>query len=96
MFRELRKPKGDPEVLAAQAREEYFKVFNSLWVHQNVSLCSPPFVFAILEKYKILSCYKFWNFLLQLKKKLQYLTVGIGSVGLVSAYVSYSPEIAAR
>ncbi|KAK2665881.1 hypothetical protein Ddye_004455 [Dipteronia dyeriana] len=55
MFRELRKPKGDPEVLAAQAREEYFK----------------------------------------LKKKLQYLTVGIGSVGLVSAYVSYSPEIAA-
>ncbi|TXG55041.1 hypothetical protein EZV62_020297 [Acer yangbiense] len=55
MFRELRKPKGNPEVLAAQAREEYFK----------------------------------------LKKKLQYLTVGIGSVGLVSAYVSYSPEIAA-
>lgn len=28
MFRELRKPRGDPEVLAAQAREQYFKVFS--------------------------------------------------------------------
>ncbi|CAK7348145.1 unnamed protein product [Dovyalis caffra] len=55
MFRELRRPKGDPEVLAAQSREQYFK----------------------------------------LKKKLQILTLGIGSVGLVSAYISYSPEIAA-
>ncbi|KAL5793621.1 hypothetical protein ACOSP7_002215 [Xanthoceras sorbifolium] len=55
MFRELRQPRGDPEVLAAQAREQYFK----------------------------------------LKNKLQYLTLGIGGVGLVSAYVSYSPEIAA-
>lgn len=32
----------------------------------------------------------------QLKKNLQILTLGIGSVGLVSTYVSYSPEIAAR
>jgi hypothetical protein len=32
----------------------------------------------------------------QLKKKLQILTLGIGGVGLVSSYVSYSPEIAAR
>lgn len=32
----------------------------------------------------------------QLKSKLQMLTLGIGGVGLVSAYVSYSPEIAAR
>ncbi|KAL5573705.1 hypothetical protein UlMin_023302 [Ulmus minor] len=55
MFRELRRPGGDPEVLAAQSREQYFK----------------------------------------LKKKLQILTVGIGCVGLVSAYVSYTPEIAA-
>ncbi|KAB1209807.1 ATP synthase protein I [Morella rubra] len=55
MFRELRKPRGDPEVLAAQAREQYFK----------------------------------------LKNKLQILTLGIGGVGLVSAYVSYSLEIAA-
>uniref|UniRef100_A0A6N2MD56 CGL160/ATPI domain-containing protein n=1 Tax=Salix viminalis TaxID=40686 RepID=A0A6N2MD56_SALVM len=54
MFRELRQPRGDPEVLAAQSREQYFK----------------------------------------LKKKLQIFTLGIGSVGLVSAYVSYSPEIA--
>lgn len=55
MFRELRRPQGDPEVLAAQSREQYFK----------------------------------------LKKNLQILTLGIGSVGLVSTYVSYSPEIAA-
>ncbi|KAH9742855.1 protein CONSERVED ONLY IN THE GREEN LINEAGE 160 [Citrus sinensis] len=55
MFRELRKPRGDPEVLAAQSKEQYFK----------------------------------------LKSKLQFLTLGIGGVGLVSAYISYSPEIAA-
>ncbi|KAL0002111.1 hypothetical protein SO802_015892 [Lithocarpus litseifolius] len=55
MFREIRKPRGDPEVLAAQSRERYFK----------------------------------------LKKRLQILTLGIGGVGLVSAYISYSPEIAA-
>ncbi|EXB78115.1 hypothetical protein L484_004817 [Morus notabilis] len=56
MFREIRRPRGDPEVLAAQSREQYFK----------------------------------------LKNKLQILTLGIGGVGLASAYVSYSPEIAAR
>ncbi|KAI6697241.1 hypothetical protein NL676_017360 [Syzygium grande] len=55
MFRELRRPRGDPNVLAAQSREQYYK----------------------------------------LKKKLQVLTLGIGGIGLVSAYVSYSPEIAA-
>lgn len=54
MFRELRRPKGDPEVLAAESREQYFR----------------------------------------LKNKLQILTVAIGGVGLVSAYISYSPEIA--
>ncbi|XP_028238014.1 protein CONSERVED ONLY IN THE GREEN LINEAGE 160, chloroplastic isoform X2 [Glycine soja] len=32
----------------------------------------------------------------KLKRKLQIFTLGIGGVGLVSAYVSYSPEIAAR
>ncbi|KAL2328059.1 hypothetical protein Fmac_021486 [Flemingia macrophylla] len=31
----------------------------------------------------------------KLKRKMQILTLGIGGVGLVSAYVSYSPEIAA-
>ncbi|XP_010277031.1 PREDICTED: uncharacterized protein LOC104611596 isoform X2 [Nelumbo nucifera] len=55
MFRELRRPRGDPQVLAAQSREQYFK----------------------------------------LKKKLQLLTLGIGGVGVFSAYVSYSPEVAA-
>ncbi|XP_057527915.1 protein CONSERVED ONLY IN THE GREEN LINEAGE 160, chloroplastic [Amaranthus tricolor] len=55
LLRELRQPQGDPEVLAAQSREQYY----------------------------------------QLKNKLQLLTVGIGGIGLVSAYVSYSPEIAA-
>ncbi|XP_075079393.1 protein CONSERVED ONLY IN THE GREEN LINEAGE 160, chloroplastic-like isoform X2 [Nicotiana tabacum] len=56
MFRELRKPKGDPKILAAQSREQYLK----------------------------------------LKNKLQLLTLGIGGVGVISAYISYSPEIAAR
>ncbi|XP_027127246.1 protein CONSERVED ONLY IN THE GREEN LINEAGE 160, chloroplastic-like [Coffea arabica] len=55
MFREIRRPKGDPEVLAAQSREQYFK----------------------------------------LKKKLQFLTLGIGGIGVLSAYISYTPEIAA-
>ncbi|XP_010469769.1 PREDICTED: uncharacterized protein LOC104749773 [Camelina sativa] len=54
MFRELRRPRGDPEVQAAKDREQYFK----------------------------------------LKKKIQVLTLGIGGVGLVSAYISYTPEIA--
>ncbi|KAM7503328.1 hypothetical protein LguiB_002232 [Lonicera macranthoides] len=55
MFREISKPKGDPAVLAAASREQYYK----------------------------------------LKNRLQILTVGIGCIGLVSAYVSYTPEIAA-
>ncbi|KAH9609966.1 hypothetical protein KSS87_004169 [Heliosperma pusillum] len=54
MLRETKKPRGDPEVLAAQSREQYFK----------------------------------------LKNRLQLLTVGIGSIGFVSAYISYTPEIA--
>uniref|UniRef100_A0A1J3JGH5 ATP synthase protein I n=1 Tax=Noccaea caerulescens TaxID=107243 RepID=A0A1J3JGH5_NOCCA len=53
MFRELRRPRGDPQVLAAESREQYFK----------------------------------------LKNKLQLLTVSIGGVGLVSAYLTYTPEI---
>ncbi|KAI3457137.1 hypothetical protein Pfo_013800 [Paulownia fortunei] len=55
MFRESRRPRGDPEVLAAQSREQYYK----------------------------------------LKNKLQVLTLGIGGIGVLSAYFSYSPEIAA-
>ncbi|KAK6157558.1 hypothetical protein DH2020_011806 [Rehmannia glutinosa] len=55
MFRESRRPRGDPEVLAAQSREQYYK----------------------------------------LKNKLQVLTLGLGGVGVVSSYFSYSPEIAA-
>ncbi|ESQ51675.1 hypothetical protein EUTSA_v10016897mg [Eutrema salsugineum] len=53
MFRELRRPRGDPQVLAAESREQYYK----------------------------------------LKNKLQVLTVGIGGAGLVSAYLTYTPEI---
>ncbi|XP_031112566.1 protein CONSERVED ONLY IN THE GREEN LINEAGE 160, chloroplastic [Ipomoea triloba] len=55
MFREVKRPKGDPKVLAAQSAEQYLK----------------------------------------LKNKLQLLTLGIGGIGVISAYVSYSPEIAA-
>ncbi|XP_049353163.1 protein CONSERVED ONLY IN THE GREEN LINEAGE 160, chloroplastic-like isoform X2 [Solanum verrucosum] len=56
MFREIKRPQGDPKVMAAQSREQYLK----------------------------------------LKNKLQLLTVGIGGVGVISAYISYSPEIAIR
>lgn len=39
----------------------------------------------------------FDNFhVLQLKQRLQLLTLGIGGVGVISAYISYSPEIAVR
>lgn len=31
----------------------------------------------------------------KLKNKLQFLTIGLGSVGVISSYVSYSPEICA-
>ncbi|KAI4333851.1 hypothetical protein L6164_018609 [Bauhinia variegata] len=55
MFREIRRSREDPEVLAARSEEQYAK----------------------------------------LKMKLQILTLGIGGVGLLSAYVSYSPEITA-
>lgn len=55
MFRELRRSREDPKVLAAQSREQYLK----------------------------------------LKRKMQILTLSIGGIGLVSAYVSYTPEIAA-
>ncbi|KAJ4981459.1 hypothetical protein NE237_032296 [Protea cynaroides] len=55
MFRELKRPRGDPKVLAAQSREQFFK----------------------------------------LNQKLQTLTLGLGGIGVVSAYFSYSPEVAA-
>lgn len=32
---------------------------------------------------------------LELKQRLQWLTLGIGGVGVISAYISYSPEVAA-
>lgn len=43
----------------------------------------------------------YWSFtdnvgVFQLKEKLQLLTLGIGGVGVISAYFSYTPEIAAR
>ncbi|XP_010924613.1 protein CONSERVED ONLY IN THE GREEN LINEAGE 160, chloroplastic isoform X1 [Elaeis guineensis] len=55
VLRESRRERGDPKILAAQAREQYLK----------------------------------------LKWKLQLLTLGIGGIGVVSAYFSYSPETAA-
>ncbi|KAL3632787.1 hypothetical protein CASFOL_025771 [Castilleja foliolosa] len=55
MIRESRRSREDPEVLAAQSREQYLK----------------------------------------LKNRLQVLTLGLGGVGIVSSYFSYSPEIAA-
>ncbi|XP_072995309.1 protein CONSERVED ONLY IN THE GREEN LINEAGE 160, chloroplastic [Typha latifolia] len=55
ILRESRRERGDPKVLAAQSREQYFK----------------------------------------LKQKMQSLTLGVGGIGVVSAYISYSPEVAA-
>ncbi|KAL6529463.1 hypothetical protein OROGR_015086 [Orobanche gracilis] len=55
MLRESRRSRGDPQVLAAQSMEQYYK----------------------------------------LKNKLQVLTLGIGGIGVVWSYFSYSPEIAA-
>lgn len=48
--------------------------------------------YRVEENFKVLIL----EFRLQLKEKLQLLTVAIGGVGLVSAYFSYTPEIAAR
>ena len=89
MFRELRRPRGDPEVLAAQSREQYFKVITSYCLFWHLY---PSFAARGDENFD----FPFDILLLQLKKKLQILTLGIGGVGLASAYVSYSPEIAAR
>lgn len=85
MFREIRRPRGDPEVLAAQSREQYFKVY-------YFSCLYASHAYRVEEYFKIV----FLESLLQLKEKLQILTLAIGGVGLVSAYFSYTPEIAAR
>lgn len=42
------------------------------------------------------SASNYFQSVLQLKKKLQLLTLGIGGIGVLSAYISYTPEIAAR
>lgn len=42
------------------------------------------------------SASNYFQSVLQLKKKLQLLTLGIGGIGVISAYISYTPEIAAR
>lgn len=42
------------------------------------------------------SVFMWFVFLVQLKNRLQLLTLGIGGVGVLSAYFSYSAEIAAR
>lgn len=88
MFRELRKPRGDPEVLAAEYREQYFKVppFNSWLLPATMILFEELYSDSLWH----LDCF------LQLKNKLQLLTVAIGGVGLVSAYISYTPEITLR
>lgn len=98
-FRDVRLSREDPEVLAAQSREKYAKVLNIVsglffFVRSYVNLtlfhCDIDQVsgFVIFLPKLILA--------FQLKSKLQTLTLGIGGVGLVSTYVSYSPEIAAR
>lgn len=95
MFRELRRPRGDPEVLASQSREQYFKVINCVIWDSYIIFPVLMFLPSLASKIKEVFTFPF-VLLFQLKKKMQILTLGIGGVGLVSAYVSYSPEIAAR
>lgn len=53
MFRELRKPRGDPEVLAAQSKEQYFKASVSVFGSTSAfSFQFTIFVFLILETYR--------------------------------------------
>lgn len=95
MFREVRRPKGDPKVLAAQSAEQYLKVysdFHLLYVITRNDLCGNLLFHCFFFPLLIYIEYV----LVQLKNKLQLLTLGIGGIGLISAYVSYSPEIAAR
>lgn len=78
--------------MAAKSREEYLKVLDgSVLVHLIVS----SLTFKLSDLHYIIIFF-FFLIPLQLKNKLQILTVGIGGVGLASAYVSYSPQIAVR
>lgn len=95
MFRELRRPKGDRKVLAAQSTEQYLKVYSDFYL--LAAIChSFGFMFFFFPIFFSFPLSFMESVLVQLKKKLQLLTLGIGGVGVISAYVSYSPEIAAR
>lgn len=61
------------------------------WLH-DISIYSYTPLFHILN----VVSFPFVFLSSQLKKKMQILTLAIGGVGLLSAYVSYSPEVAAR
>lgn len=54
MFRELRKPRGDPEVLAAQSREQYFKVLAAVFGSTSSFFLVHYFRVSMVESY--------WNF----------------------------------
>lgn len=47
MFREARRPKGDPEVLAARSREQYFKVL----IDRYVALLYPHHILLVMLKF---------------------------------------------
>lgn len=87
MLRESRR--GDPHVSAAQSREQYYKVVLNI-----TRVCSLLYMVVVSKSGTQLLCE--FVFLVQLKNKLQLLTLGIGGVGVLSAYFSYSAEIAAR
>jgi hypothetical protein len=94
----------DPKELAAWSREEYLKVCHlkvilhtdSGKLHAATFVCS-----KLMFNSSLIYPLSTWPFtdtmdVFQLKQELQLLTLGIGGVGVVSAYFSYTPEIAAR
>lgn len=77
---------GDPKVLAARSREDYLKVYLFREFHISLRYIAQVVYWSSIDNFDVL----------QLKQRLQLFTLGIGGVGVVSAYFSYSPEIAAR
>jgi hypothetical protein len=100
MLRESRKSRENPEVLAAQYRVQYDKVLNTVvwlvFLHYNIYVNLTLFHCDIDQISNFVNYVSKLNLDFQLKTRLQELTLGIGAVGLVSSYLSYSPEIAAR
>jgi hypothetical protein len=99
---------GNPKELAARSREEYLKVCHLKFIsfppgiffgelHAVKFVCSKLMLNSSMNYAQMIYRYFTDNMVVfQLKQQLQLLTLGIGGIGVVSAYSSYTPEIAAR